>query len=287
MADQAPIVGTPELQIVYRAPAELRPDPRNSRTHDPAQLAMIDASMGEFGFTNPVLIDEFDQIIAGHGRQVVALRRGMLAIPTITLAHLTDAQRRAYVIADNAIPLHAGWDEAMLASEMRALAALEFDLGALGFTDTELAKLMAEATGGKDDDDAGGDDAGSDAGSEPGAGSLADRFMLPPFSVLNAREGWWQARKRAWLALGIRSEEGRGGTGTNGSHGPTVTQNADGTLAYRGAAREAWDQAAPAPARKAAARKKAPNASPGGSPRPAADYSKRKRGTGAGGAIDG
>ena len=108
-------------------------------------------------------------------------------------------------------------------------------------------------------------------GKESGNGKLSDRFMLPPFSVLNAREGWWQDRKRAWLALGIKSELGRGGTSGTPPHPPTVTQNKDGTLNYGGTKGqdERFDRQ-----RQAAA--------PGGSARPACDYSKKQRGNGAG-----
>jgi ParB-like chromosome segregation protein Spo0J len=92
----------------------LIPFAKNSRTHDDAQVAQIAASIREFGFTNPVLIDEANGIIAGHGRVMAARKLKLAEVPCIRLAHLTDAQKRAYVIADNKLALNAGWDEAML-----------------------------------------------------------------------------------------------------------------------------------------------------------------------------
>ena len=177
--------------------ASLVPYARNARTHSPEQIEQIAASIGEFGFTNPVLVDADGGIIAGHGRVMAAGLLDMAKVPCIRLAHLTDAQRRAYVIADNQIALNAGWDEELLAVEFSELADAGFDLGLTGFTDEEIAAL--------------GVDDGEEAAVSAPIGSLSDRFMIPPFSVLNAREGWWQNRKRQWLALGIKSELGRGG----------------------------------------------------------------------------
>jgi hypothetical protein len=208
------------LQIVYRPLDALVPYIRNSRTHDDAQVAQIAASIREFGFTNPVLIDADGGLIAGHGRVLAARKLGIAEVPTIELGHLSETQRRAYVIADNKLALNAGWDEAMLALEITDLADEGFDLALLGFTPEELAGIA----------DDGGDAAG---GAQSGAGSLAGRFMVPPFSVLNAREGWWQERKRAWLALGIKSEIGRGATGVNSPH--EGKGMADGLVAARDA----------------------------------------------------
>lgn len=178
----------------------LRPYERNARTHDSAQVTKIAASITEFGFTNPILVDSADGIIAGHGRLMAAKELGLPEVPVIVLDHLTDAQRRAYILADNRLALDAGWDNDMLAAELADLQGEGFDLELTGFNDEELDALL-------------GDDAGDEAANdnEPGEqkGNLADRFLLPPFTVLNAREGWWQDRKRAWLALGIKSEEGR------------------------------------------------------------------------------
>jgi DNA modification methylase len=146
-----------------------------------------------------VLIDEQGGIIAGHGRVMGAKKLGLTEVPCIVLDGLSEAQKKAYIIADNKLALNAGWDADMLKVEMERLGELGFDLSLTGFDDIELGELFAD-----DEDLAGGLD--GDA-AEPR--SLADRFLIPPFSVLNAREGWWQNRKKAWIGLGIRSEQGR------------------------------------------------------------------------------
>ena len=212
------------LKIEQRAIEALIPYARNSRTHSDAQVAQIAASIREFGFTNPVLIDKDGGIIAGHGRVMAARKLGLKDVPCIALGHLTDAQKRAYVIADNKLALNAGWDEELLRIEFEELAGLDFDLELTGFTLEEISAL--DADDGRQDEEIGDGDAPK--------GGLSDRFLIPPFSVLNAREGWWQARKRAWLALGIKSELGRGGAASTPPHPPTVTKNKDGTLNYSG-----------------------------------------------------
>lgn len=111
----------------------LVPYARNSRTHSEEQVAQIMSSIKEFGFTNPILIDNDGMIIAGHGRLVAAQRLDMNSVPCIRLKHLTEAQKRAYVIADNKIALNAGWDEDMLRVELGELDALEFDYSDFGF----------------------------------------------------------------------------------------------------------------------------------------------------------
>lgn len=132
-------------QIEYVETAKLVPYARNSRTHSDEQVAQICASIKEFGFTNPVLIDGEGVIIAGHGRTMAAQRLDMKEVPCLRLAHLTDAQKKAYVIADNKLALNAGWDDEMLAIELKELNAEDFDLSLTGFDDDELAALLAEA----------------------------------------------------------------------------------------------------------------------------------------------
>jgi ParB-like nuclease domain len=194
------------LRVIDVQVEALIPAARNSRTHSPEQISQIAGSIREFGFTNPVLMDGARGIIAGHGRVLAARKLGMAAVPCIELAHLTDTQKRAYILADNKLALNAGWDEEMVRVELEGLRAEDFDVSLTGFGAEELAALLAEG-GGDEEDDA--------QGQTGGAGSLADRFGCPPFSVLNAREGWWQDRKRAWIALGIKSEIGRGDTEVN------------------------------------------------------------------------
>ena len=122
----------------------LVPYARNSRTHSDEQVAQIMASIREFGFTNPVLIDGNNGIIAGHGRVMAASRMNLPDVPCLRLAHLTEAQKRAYIIADNKLGLNSGWDTEMLAVELSDLHADEFDLGLLGFDADELSDAMGD-----------------------------------------------------------------------------------------------------------------------------------------------
>lgn len=121
----------------------LAPYANNSRTHSAEQVQQVASSIREFGFTNPVLIDAVGGIIAGHGRVLAAKSIGMLKVPCIRLSHLSDAQRRAYVIADNKLALNAGWDDAILSRELDELRDCEFDLDLTGFNDDEIAELIA------------------------------------------------------------------------------------------------------------------------------------------------
>ena len=132
------------MQIEQIGIATLIPFAKNSRTHSDAQVAQIAASIREFGFTNPVLIDEANGIIAGHGRVMAARKLKLTEVPCIRLSHLSDAQKRAYVIADNKLALNAGWDEAMLKLELADLKALDFDLDLTGFDTDEIDALLAE-----------------------------------------------------------------------------------------------------------------------------------------------
>jgi len=173
---------------------DLIPYAMNSRTHSDAQVAQIAASIREFGFTNPVLIDEANNLIAGHGRVLAARKLKMEVVPAIVVTGLDENRRRALVIADNQLALNAEWDQEKLIAELQSMSV---DMQKLtGFSEDELLALLKPAQGEGDN--------------EKTPQSLADRFGIPPFSVLNAREGWWQNRKRAWLALGIKSELGRG-----------------------------------------------------------------------------
>ena len=124
----------------------LHPYQRNPRTHTPEQVTKIAASLLEFGWTNPILVDGEAGIIAGHGRLLAARELGMTTVPVIELPHLTEAQRRAYVIADNRLALDAGWDEELLAEELKALEGLDFNLELTGFDLDELHDLLEDET---------------------------------------------------------------------------------------------------------------------------------------------
>lgn len=134
---------------------KLIPYAKNSRTHSDAQVAQIAASIKEFGFVNPVLIDEAGGIIAGHGRVMAARKLGIDEVPCIRLAHLNENQKRAYVIADNKLALNAGWDEEMLKLEIKDLELAEFDISLLGFDAEELENILdePETTEGLTEDD--------------------------------------------------------------------------------------------------------------------------------------
>lgn len=192
---------------------DLVPNPRNARQHPEDQVAMIADLIREFGFTNPFLVDADDGgvIVAGHGRRLAVMKlieagepirlpngrplpEGM--VPFIDCSAWSETQRRAYTLADNASALASTWDDDLLKLELGELRDDGFDLGLTGFDAAALDKLLAGPDGGDDG-------AASKA-------TLAERFGIAPFSVLNAREGWWQDRKRAWLSLGIQSEVGRG-----------------------------------------------------------------------------
>jgi len=131
-------------KIEQRAVEKLIPYARNSRTHSDAQVAQIAASIKEWGWTTPILIDETEQVIAGHGRLMAARKLGMAEVPVIVAAGWTDAQKRAYVIADNKLALNAGWDESLLALEFGELEGLGFDVELTGFSAEEIAALTPE-----------------------------------------------------------------------------------------------------------------------------------------------
>ena len=131
-------------KIETRLVADLIPYAANSRTHSDAQVAQIAASIREFGWTNPILIDGENTIIAGHGRLLAARKLGMEDVPAIILDHLSKAQQRALVIADNQLALNAGWDIGMLKAEIEDLNLEGFNLELLGFDERELANFILE-----------------------------------------------------------------------------------------------------------------------------------------------
>jgi ParB-like chromosome segregation protein Spo0J len=133
-----------KLKIQYKPIQDLIPYARNSRTHNDAQVAQIAASIKEFGWTNPVLLDGTNGIIAGHGRVMAAQKLGETEVPTIELSHMDENQKRAYIIADNKLALNAGWDNEMLALEVADLKDAGYDLGLTGFSLDEIAALNGD-----------------------------------------------------------------------------------------------------------------------------------------------
>lgn len=212
---------------------------QNSNLHPEAQLAQIERLILNVGWTVPALVrqrGERYELLAGHGRKHVAVRmfeRGAQiktasgelvptdCLPVILANGWTDDQVRAYVIADNAVGRNAETDEDVLARELALLQAADFDLDFVALDDDYMSELIDAVS---EDDLAYLSDEDEDAPDEAEAGEgepesdprqvvkLADSFLIPPFSVLNAREGWWANRKRQWVSLGIKSEAGRGDT---------------------------------------------------------------------------
>ncbi|CAI8819550.1 site-specific DNA-methyltransferase [Methylococcus capsulatus] len=167
------------LQVEYRPLEPLIPYARNPRTHSAAQVAKIAASIVEFGWTNPILVDGAQGIIAGHGRLAAARSLGLAEVPVIELAHLSPAQKRAYVLADNRLALDAGWDEELLGLELAELSGAGFDLALTGFNDDELEALLSIDT--EDSDDA-----------EDGEPETADDVPEPPATPVSRPGDVWQ-----------------------------------------------------------------------------------------------
>lgn len=134
----------PATNVELKPVAALLPYARNSRTHSPEQVSQIVRSIQQFGFTNPILCDEEGNIIAGHGRVMAAKKLNLTQVPVITARGWTEAQKKAYVIADNKLALNAGWDLEILAAEIKALDELDFDLTLTGFSAEELGDLIVE-----------------------------------------------------------------------------------------------------------------------------------------------
>lgn len=155
----------------------LVPYERNARTHSPEQLAQLRASIQEFGFTNPILVDGKDGVIAGHGRLAAAKDMGLTEVPVVVLDHLTPEQRRAYVIADNQLALNAGWDAEILQQEVMALNLADFDLNLLGFDEIELADLIDPE--GIDNQEDGSDEGDGGDGDNP----YTDKTDVPPYEI--------------------------------------------------------------------------------------------------------
>jgi len=284
------------IAVEVRPVADLVPYERNARKHPADKVRKLAEIIREFGWTAPILADEAG-IVAGHRRRLAAMliygEGGTIRLPggqelppgTVPVVDCTgwsDAQRRAYILADNQTTLEGEWDDDLLRLELTFLEGAGFDMALTGF-DAEALEAALGAAGNGDDP----------SEPDPLKVKLSDRFGVPPFSVLNAREGWWQDRKRAWLALGIKSELGRGegvdgGASPGGSPRPLDRmKNAKahaikaGALGDRSGNDKGLTSAIADRARRRA------NATPGGSALPAANYGKTKaRGDGRGRAID-
>lgn len=173
-----------EMEIKVVDIDTLIPYINNAKTHPDEQIDIISASIKEFGFNNPILIDNANGIIAGHGRLLAAKKLKLEKVPTINLSHLSELQRKAYILADNRTGEVGGsdWDYDLVSMELQSLMDQDFNIDLTGFDDSFL-----------DMDDPFAADRDAD-------GNLASEFGVPPFSVLDARRGPWQARKKEWLA---------------------------------------------------------------------------------------
>jgi ParB-like chromosome segregation protein Spo0J len=133
------------LAIEQVSVRSLKPYPRNARRHSKVQINQIAASITRFGFNNPILVADDGEIVAGHGRLAAAKLLGLETVPTLRLSHLSEAERRAYVIADNKLALNAGWDREMLAIELQGLVELDFEIELTGFSLAEVDIVLDEA----------------------------------------------------------------------------------------------------------------------------------------------
>lgn len=141
-----------EMQYYLADVSELIPYVRNARTHSEAQVSQIAASIREFGFLSPILVAEDNTILAGHGRLAAALKLGLKKVPCVKENHLTETQKRAYIIADNKLSLNAGWDNELLAVELSELEGADFNLDLLGFDEAELSSIFDADKDVSDDD---------------------------------------------------------------------------------------------------------------------------------------
>jgi ParB-like chromosome segregation protein Spo0J len=130
------------MKIVYKKVADLIPYEHNARVHSEDQINKLVASIKEFGFTSPILVDENNGVIAGHGRLIAAKRHGLDDVPTICLEHLSEGQRKAYILADNKLALESFWDDELLATSFSEITKLNFSLDATGFDLDEIKKIL-------------------------------------------------------------------------------------------------------------------------------------------------
>lgn len=171
------------MKIIMTPVGKLVPYAQNARTHSESQVAQIAASISEFGFTNPILVGGDSVIIAGHGRLMAAQQLGVEKVPVIVLDHLSEAQRRALVIADNKIAENAGWDEDLLRAELEVLQDFEFDLSLVGFSDEELNDLLGDFDGEGEAGAMDGEDEVPDAPVDP-VSLLGDMWILDGHRLL-------------------------------------------------------------------------------------------------------
>lgn len=206
-----------EEKVVLVPIGDIKPYPNNSKTHSEKQIREIIGSIKEFGWTQPCLLDETNMLLAGHGRLEAAKRLKMSHVKCLYKQGLTEKQKRAYIIADNKLTENGGWDLQKLTAEVDWLIRQDYDATITGFSNEDIdnllkgldASILPTQPAAFSNLSRNNTTAATDKKGRKNVGSLADKFMAPPFSVLDARTGKWQERKRAWLALGIKGEMGR------------------------------------------------------------------------------
>lgn len=180
------------LDVEVRKVAALIANPLNARTHPADQIEGLRASIRQFGLAKgSILVDERDMLIAGHGMTLAAQAEGVEEIPVCIARGWSDEKKRAFMEADNRLPELGGWNDEARRRELDALRVAGWDMASIGWDTKALDAFLVPPV-------------------QIDPRRLAERFGIVPFSVFNAREGWWQDRKRMWIALGIKSEVGRG-----------------------------------------------------------------------------
>ncbi len=186
-----------KLEIIYKPIGDILGYVNNTRVHPQEQVDQIKSSIAEFGMCTPIGIHN-NSIVYGHGRHEALKQLGYEEVPTLDLSHLTDAQRKAFIIADNKIGDNSTWDEELLKVEIEELQEMDFNIDLLGFDIDELKDL-----------DIGVDKLDLQGISENSNGSILEKFAIAPFTIFDARSGNWQNRKKYWLDSGIDSSKGR------------------------------------------------------------------------------
>ena len=186
------------MQIEYLKIEDVIPYANNPRNNDDEAVERVASSIKEYGFKNPLIVDKDNVIVAGHTRYKAAKRLGIDSIPTIKADDLTPAQIKAFRLADNKVAEYSSWDNEMLTIELEELQELDFDLDLTGFEEFEIESLLNE--------DENEDDLGDNL--DENRETLQERFIVPPFSILDTRQGYWQERKKIWKQI-IKSDNGR------------------------------------------------------------------------------
>ena len=199
---------TAELMVIKKQLNEIKPHPKNPRQHDDRQIEKLRHSIRTHGFAKGSIVIQKSTgyILAGHGI-IEALKKEDYNGADVVEVDLPDDKALAFLIADNHIAEQSTWDDISLQNAINELSEMDIPALDFGFDDVDLSELADRILEG-----VGGLDGTADGQADIEHQSLADRFIVPPFSVLDARQGYWQERKRAWIALGIKSELGRGAT---------------------------------------------------------------------------